>query len=430
MYIAVSELKEKAGEIVRVRGWLYNKRSSGKILFLLLRDGTGVVQCVCEEQTFSSDTLEEYKKSPLESSLEVEGKVREDPRAPGGVEILAHFVRTISPAQLDYPIQKKEHSPAFLMDYRHLWIRTPRQNAILRIRSALIFAIEQFLREKNFVRLDAPILTPSSCEGTTTLFEIPYFGDKAFLSQSGQLYMEAGAMALGKVYCFGPTFRAEKSHTRRHLTEFWMVEPEVAFMTFDELLPFVEEFFSSLVKKTLQLAERDFQFLRRDTRKLENLSPPFPLLTYDEAIEFLQKKKFPIQWGEDFGIDEETELSNSFDSPVFIIHYPAKCKAFYMKTHPENPELTLSLDLLAPEGYGEVIGGGQREDDFETLKRKIAEHNLPESSLQWYLDLRRFGSVPHSGFGLGLERTLAWLCKLEHIRESIPFPRTPTRIYP
>lgn len=429
-WVYIEEIpKLREGE-VEIRGWLFNKRSSGKIVFLIIRDGTGYIQGVATLDYFSQEELERLEKIPLESSLIVVGELREEPRAPGGYELLLKKVNVISYSE-EYPIQKKDHSIEFLLERRHLWIRSRRQNAILRIRSEVIKSIRDFLDERGFTLVDAPILTPSACEGTTTLFALDYFDlGKAYLSQSGQLYMEAACMALGKVYCFGPAFRAEKSKTRRHLTEFWMVEPEMAFWDWQENMKLQEELVSYIVQRVLEKRKRELEILERDIRPLEKVVPPFPKITYREAIEILRKHGFNIEYGDDFGGDEETVISNQFEKPVFIHHYPAKIKPFYMQPDPDNPDEVLNNDLLAPEGYGEIIGGSQRIHDLKLLEQKIDEFNLPREAFEWYIDLRRYGSVPHSGFGLGIERTVAWICGLKHVREAIPFPRMIYRIYP
>ncbi len=426
----IQDLKRHTGEEVEIRGWLYNRRSSGGIHFLILRDGTGIVQCILDRSRFSEEEFESHGKLPVESSVIVRGQVKEEKRAPGGVEVALSSVKVLSEADLNYPIQKKAHNVDFLLDHRHLWIRSPAQAALLKIRATVIKAIEDFLDEEGYIRVDAPILTPAACEGTTTLFEVKYFDQQAFLSQSGQLYNEATAMALGKVYCFGPTFRAEKSKTRRHLTEFWMVEPEMAFATLDEIMDVCERFVSCIVQTTLKERSQELSLLKRDVTKLEAIHPPFASISYTEAVELLNKHGYSIQWGSDFGGDEETLLSRQFSKPVMIHHYPARCKAFYMKPDPADPKTTLSVDMLAPEGYGEIIGGGQREDDYDALKKRIQQEKLPPEAFEWYLDLRKYGSAPHGGFGLGVERTVAWIAGIEHVREAIPFPRTLYRLYP
>jgi len=428
--VRISELKNFIGKQVEIQGWLYNKRSSGSISFLILRDGTGMVQCVSDRKNFSDEEFEAHGKIPMESSVVIQGWVREELRAPGGVEVALSSLKVLSEADLNYPIQKKAHNVDFLLDHRHLWIRTPTQVSLLKVRATVIQAIQDFLDGEGFTRVDAPILTPAACEGTTTLFEVKYFEQEAYLSQSGQLYNEAAAMALGKVYCFGPTFRAEKSKTRRHLTEFWMVEPEMAFATLEEIMNICERFVTYIVQTTLKERSEELGLLKQDVTKLEAIQPPFPRITYTEAVEILKKHGCGIEWGSDFGGDEETILSQQFDKPVMIHHYPTQCKAFYMKPDPSDPKTTLSVDMLAPEGYGEIIGGGQREDDYSALERRIQQEGLPREAFEWYLDLRKYGSVPHGGFGLGVERTVAWIAGIEHVREAIPFPRTLYRLYP
>jgi len=425
----IETLGEHAGKTVRLRGWLRNSRSSGKIQFLEIRDGTGAIQAVVLKNRVSPEEFEAARRMGQESSLEVTGEVREDPRAPGGYEMAVTALSVVHEAQ-EYPITPKEHGTDFLMDHRHLWIRSSRQHAILRIRAEIMRAITEWLDDQGFLRMDCPILTPSACEGTTTLFETGYFGDKAYLTQSGQLYNEANAMAFGKVYCFGPTFRAEKSKTRRHLMEFWMVEPEMAFCDLEENLRVQEEMLSYVVQRVLQRRRVELQALDRDLSRLEKVRPPFPRLSYDEAVEILRQSGVDFEWGNDFGAPDETILAERHELPVFVHRYPSQCKAFYMKPVDERPEVCLSADLLAPEGYGEIIGGGQRIEDLALLESRIREHGLPEEAYRWYLDLRRFGSVPHSGFGLGIERTVAWICGIEHVRETIPYARTLNRLYP
>jgi len=427
--VSVDEVHAHEGEEVRLRGWLYNKRSSGKLHFLQLRDGTGVIQCVVFKGDVPEEVFSRADHLPQESSLEVSGTVRADKRSALGYELGVKSLSVVQEGE-EYPIGPKEHGTAFLMDHRHLWLRSSRQHAILRVRATLIRAARAFFDDRGFVLLDAPIFTPAACEGTTTLFETEYFGDKAFLTQSGQLYMEAGAMAFGKVYCFGPTFRAEKSKTRRHLTEFWMIEPEVAWNDLDADMDLAEAFVAHLVRQVLERNRAELELLERDTAPLERCVPPFPRIAYKEAIERLAKEGVTVPFGEDFGGDEETVLSKQFDRPVLIHRYPAACKAFYMKRDPEDPRLALCVDMLAPEGYGEIIGGGQREDDLGALEARIREHDLPMEAFSWYVDLRRYGSVPHAGFGLGIERTLSWICGLHHVRETIPFPRLMGRLRP
>lgn len=415
---------------VTIKGWLYNRRSSGKIQFLILRDGTGFIQGVMVKAETDPQQYELAACIPQESSLEVIGTVKEDSRSPLGYELLISNISVISEAQ-EYPISLKEHGVDFLLDHRHLWMRTPRQVAIMHIRNTVVKSIRDWLDSQGFSLVDAPILTPAACEGTTTLFETEYFGEKAYLSQSGQLYMEAAAMALGRVYCFGPTFRAEKSKTRRHLIEFWMMEPEMAFVQHDENLAIQEEMVKFVVKTILEKHKTDLAVLERDTSKLENvIAKPFAKMTYDEAIEYLQKQGHEIQWGDDFGAPDETALASLHDGPVFVEGFPAAIKAFYMKPDPQRPEIVLAADLLAPEGYGEIIGGSQRIDDMDLLLQRIKEHDLPQQAFEWYIDLRRYGSVPHSGYGIGLERFVSWICGLNHLREAIPFPRLINRIYP
>ncbi|NSW77163.1 MAG: asparagine--tRNA ligase [Candidatus Atribacteria bacterium] len=430
-WVSIENLKNYEGKDVEIRGWLANRRSSGKVVFLIVRDGTGFVQTTLSlGEYFDKESLKTWERLPLESALIVEGKVRREERAPGGYELEGRKVTLVSSSD-EYPIQKKDHSVEFLMENRHLWIRSRRQNAVLRIRNQVMMSIHEFLQARGFTLIDPPILTPAACEGTTTLFALDYFDlGKAYLSQSGQLYMEAACMAFGKVYCLAPAFRAEKSKTRRHLTEFWMLEPEMAFYDWQDNMRLQEELVSFIVQEVLRKKRRELEILERDTAPLERIQPPFPRISYQEAIEILQRKGFPAQWGDDFGGDEESVISQEFDRPVFIHHYPAAIKAFYMEPDPENPDLVLNDDLIAPEGYGEIIGGSERIHDLTLLERRIAEHHLPREAFAWYLDLRRYGTCPHSGFGLGIERTVAWICGIHHIREAIPFPRQIYRIYP
>jgi asparaginyl-tRNA synthetase len=426
----IKEVAAHVGQEVKLGGWLYNKRSSGKIMFLQLRDGTGFIQGVLLKNQVSPEVWENAKKLTQESSLYVWGVVRQDERAPSGFELDVTNLEVIQVAD-EYPIAKKEHGVDFLMDHRHLWIRSPRQRAILTIRAEIIRAIQAFLDTNGFTRVDPPILTPSSCEGTTNLFHTKYFDEDAYLTQSGQLYMEAAAMALRKVYSFGPTFRAEKSKTRRHLIEFWMIEPEMAFVDHEESLKVQEQMLAHVVKQVLDHCQAELKTLERDISALEKVKAPFPRITYDEAVELLHKEGFTdFTWGDDFGAPHETKIAESFDRPVFITHYPTEVKAFYMKPDPNRPEVVLCADLIAPEGYGEIIGGSQRIDDPKLLEERYEAHNLPREAYQWYLDLRKYGTVPHSGFGLGLERTVAWICGLDHVRETIPFPRMLNRLYP
>ncbi|MBK7629591.1 MAG: asparagine--tRNA ligase [Ignavibacteriales bacterium] len=421
--ITISDLGKFVGQEVTLRGWLFNKRSSGKIKFIILRDGSGYLQCVYFKGNLTEEVFDKADKIGQESSIEVTGKVKEEPRAPGGYELDATDLKVISEAH-DYPITPKEHGIEFLLDNRHLWLRSSRQVAIMKIRHRVVKAIRDFFDERGFTLMDPPILTPNAVEGTSTLFETPYFDlGNAYLTQSGQLYAEAGAMALGKVYTFGPTFRAEKSKTRRHLTEFWMVEPEVAFNDLNDDMDLAEEFLEYIVQTVLTDMTEELKVLERDTTKLQNVKRPFPRVHYDEAVEILRKNGIDFQWGNDLGGTDETIVSEQYDRPIMVHHYPAEVKAFYMKRDPKNPKYALAVDVLAPEGYGEIIGGSQREDNLDFLLERIKEHNLPQSAFEWYLDLRRYGSVPHAGFGLGLERTVSWICGLDHLREAIPFPR-------
>lgn len=421
--IYIEELDKYIGQEIELSGWVTHKRSSGKIRFIVLRDGTGICQLVLVKNLLPEEVFNKFDELTQESSLKVLGSVKKEDRAPGGFEIEVKNIEIIHIAK-DYPITPKEHGVEFLMDHRHLWLRSSRQHAIMRVRHEIINAIRTFFNNKGFVLIDSPILTPAACEGTTTLFETEYFDlGKAFLTQSGQLYAEAGAMAFGKVYTFGPTFRAEKSKTRRHLTEFWMVEPEVAFADLNDDMDLAEEFVEYIVQTVLKNRSKELEYLERDISKLEKVKRPFPRIHYEEAIEILRKNGVDFEWGNDFGGTDETIISEAFDKPVMIHHYPAQIKAFYMKRDPNDERYALAVDMLAPEGYGEIIGGSQREDDYDTLLKRIEEHNLPKEAFEWYLDLRRYGSVPHAGFGLGIERTVAWICKLDHVRETIPFPR-------
>ena len=424
--IWIADIKNYEGQEVTIQGWLYNKRSSGKLHFLQLRDGTSEIQAVVFKGNVSDEVFEFADKITQESSIEVRGIVKKHERSKIGYEIDAKDVKLIS-AAIDYPITPKEHGTHFLMEHRHLWLRSLKQKAILNIRHRIIKSVRDFFDSHGFTLVDAPIFTPNACEGTTNLFETDYFDTKAYLTQSGQLYMEAAAMAVGKAYCFGPTFRAEKSKTRRHLTEFWMVEPEIAFADIYDDMDLAEEFIEYIVSQVLEYNRGDLETLERDISKLEKIKRPFPRITYDEAIEILHKKGNDTPWGEDFGGDEETLISEEFDKPVMIHHYPMAVKAFYMK---QDGNKAACVDVIAPEGYGEMIGGGQREDDLEKLRAKIKENGLSEDIFDWYLDLRKYGSVPHAGFGLGIERTVAWICALGHVRETIPFPRLMDRIRP
>lgn len=427
--IYIEEIARYVGQDVTIRGWLRNRRASGKVQFLIVRDGTGDLQAVISKGVLGEEQFAQLAKLTQESSLILAGRVRTDARAHGGFELEVSRIEVVQIAE-PFPVQPKEHGVGFLMEHRHLWLRSSRQHAVLRIRHEIIRACRNFFDERGFILLDTPIFTPNACEGTTTLFQTDYFGERAYLTQSGQLYSEATAAAFGKVYCFGPTFRAEKSKTRRHLTEFWMVEPEVAFAELPEMMELAEAFLSYVVGRVLEARRTELATLERDVSKLARVKPPFPRITYEEAIALLQKKGNPIQPGDDFGGDEETMLSNEFDRPAIVHRYPSSIKAFYMQNDPERPELALCMDVLAPEGYGEIIGGGQRIHEIEKLTARIQEHKLPEEEFQWYLDLRRYGSVPHSGFGMGIERVVAWICGLDHVRETIPFPRTLYRLYP
>lgn len=429
-HVYIEDIGNYEGQDVCLKGWLYNKRSSGKLHFLQVRDGTGFIQAVMFKGDVNPELFQECKSIPQESSIIVHGTVKRDERSAIGYEVGVKNLEIVSLAE-EYPITPKEHGVAFLMDHRHLWLRSRRQQAILRIRAEVIKAARNYFDDRGFILCDTPIFTPSACEGTTNLFEVNYFEEnKAYLTQSGQLYSEATCAALGKVYCFGPTFRAEKSKTRRHLTEFWMIEPEVAYMDLDGDMDLAEDFVCYIVSEVLKNRRPELEALERDISKLENIKKPFPRISYDEALEILKKADKEIPWGEDFGGDEETVISENFDRPVFIHRYPMQCKAFYMKRDPENEKLALCVDMIGPEGYGELIGGGQREDNMDMLIARIKEHNLPQEHFEWYLDVRRYGSVPHAGFGLGIERTVSWLCGIHHVRETIPFPRLLDRLTP
>ncbi len=442
-YHYIENLNQYVGETVTLRGWVYNKTKKGKLIFIWLRDGTGITQCVVFKDNVPEQVFENAKELTQESSLAVTGKVREDARAPGGYEIDVEDLKVFQITK-DYPISPKEHGDSFLLEHRHLWLRSSRQHAIMRVRAAVVKAIRDFFDGNGFKLMDSPILTPNACEGTTTLFETKYFDlGTAYLSQSGQLYAEASAMALGRVYTFGPTFRAELSKTRKHLTEFWMVEPEMAFFDLDDDMDLAEDLVEYIVQYILKTCRKELEVLERDTTKLEKVKRPFYRMTYTEAVEWLNKNNVPLikkvdgkeievpfPWGEDFGAVQEEAIMEQFDKPCIIHRYPARVKAFYMKRDPENPELVLAMDMLAPEKGGEIIGGSQREDDYDALLQRIKEENLPLEAFQWYLDLRRYGSVPHSGFGLGLERTVKWITGAKHIREVIPFPRMIYRIVP
>ena len=426
----IKDLRAHAGQTVELRGWVYNTRSGGKIRFLILRDGTGYLQCVAGANDISPEEFELLGHIDQESSVIVTGIPREDKRAPGGVELTLKSVTLVAGA-VDYPITPKEHSSSFLLDHRHLWLRSKKQHVVLKVRHHTVAAIRDYLNNHGFVNLDTPIFTPNACEGTSTLFETDYFGDKAYLSQSGQLYNEATVAAFGKVYCFGPTFRAEKSKTRRHLTEFWMVEPEIAYMDLGELMELEEDFFCYIIARVLENCGTELkEVLERDISKLEAVKKPFRRIHYKDAAKFLLEKGLPFQGGGDFGAPDETALTENETSPLFVHHFPTAIKAFYMEPDAQEPEYCLSVDMLAPEGYGEVIGGSQRIWDLALLEKRIAEHNLPRAAFDWYVDLRKFGSVPHSGFGMGVERTVSYLCGLQHLREAIPFPRMLNRLNP
>ena len=428
--VTIDTIGEHVGQSVTIHGWLHNRRSSGKIHFLVVRDGTGFLQVVMGKNDVPEETFKAADHLSQETSIVVTGTVREDKRAKGGYELTANALEVVGPAQ-DYPITPKEHGVDYLMDRRHLWIRTERQAAILRVRHEVIDAVRDYFNSNGFILADTPIFTPAACEGTTTLFPVQYFEDTtAYLTQSGQLDNEANAMALGKVYCFGPTFRAEKSKTRRHLTEFWMVEPEMAYANLDDVITLAEGLVTSVVARVLDKRMNELKLLERDTSKLDTVKAPFPRITYDEAAKILTDKGLPFQHGTDLGGTDETVLSQQFDRPVAVTHYPAAVKAFYMKPDPQQSDRALCVDVLAPEGYGEIIGGGQRLDDYDLLVQRIKEHNLPMEAFEWYLDLRRFGTVPHGGFGMGIERCVTWICGLEHVRETIPYPRMLYRLYP
>jgi asparaginyl-tRNA synthetase len=429
-HVYINRIGEHVGESVTLKGWLHNRRSSGKIHFLVVRDGTGFIQVVMGKNDVGEEVFHRADHLGQETSIIVTGTVREDKRAPSGYELTASDLQIVGDAH-EYPITPKEHGVDFLLDRRHLWIRSERQTAILRVRHEVVNAVRDFFNGEGFILADTPIFTPAACEGTTTLFPVQYFEDNtAYLTQSGQLYNEANAMALGRVYCFGPTFRAEKSKTRRHLTEFWMVEPEMAYADLDDVISLAERLVASVVERVLEKRRQELKLLERDTSKLEAIKTPFPRITYDEAAKVLQDKGLPFQFGTDLGGTDETVLSEGFDRPVCVTHYPAAVKAFYMKPDPGRPDRALCVDVLAPEGYGEIIGGGQRLDDYELLLERIKEHQLPPEAFEWYLDLRRYGTVPHGGFGMGIERVVTWICGLEHLRETIPYPRMLYRLYP
>ncbi len=441
--VRIENIARYVGQEVTLQGWLYNRTDKGKLQFLQVRDGTGFIQCVVFQKDVPEEVFAAAARLTQESSLIVTGVVRQDPRAPGvpsGYELSVTDLKVVQIAD-EYPIQPKEHGVDFLLDHRHLWIRSRRQWAVLRVRATVIRAIRDWLDSHGFINMDTPIITPAACEGTTTLFQTDYFGEPAYLSQSGQLYNEANIYAFGRVYCFGPTFRAEKSKTRRHLTEFWMVEPEIAFCDLDQLMEIEEQFVTYIVQTCLRERAQELALLERDTRPLEKVEPPFPRISYDEALDILARIReetedeelrelLKIEWGDDFGSPHETELTKRFEKPVFVYGYPTRAKAFYMEPWPGRPEVCKSVDLLAPEGYGEIIGGSERISDPDLLVQRLKEWNLPREAFEWYIDLRRYGSVPHSGFGLGVERTVAWICGIDHLREAIPFPRTLKRVYP
>ncbi|WP_020374851.1 asparagine--tRNA ligase [Sulfobacillus thermosulfidooxidans] len=427
--VYINASADYVGQDVTIEGWVTHYRSSGKIHFIVVRDGTGVIQCVVKSPDALLEGVNNWSELSQETAVQVRGHLHADKRAPIGVELEVESLKVISLSD-NYPIAPKEHGVDFLMDHRHLWIRSPRQAAILRIRAAIIHATRQFLDDNGFIVADPPVITPAAAEGSTTLFPIDYFDDRAYLSQSGQLYMEALAMALGRVYSFGPTFRAEKSKTRRHLMEFWMVEPEMAFCEFEENLMWQEQLVSYIVQYVLETRHNELQTIERDITRLQQVKPPFPRITYNEALERLRSVGFDLKWGEDMGAPHETALAEMFDRPVFVTHFPVSLKAFYMQPDLQNPELALAADMLAPEGYGEIIGGSQRIHDLALLEERIRQHHLDPAVYSWYIDLRRYGSVPHSGFGMGLERVVAWICGLDHVRETIPFARTLNRLWP
>ena len=429
-HVYIEEIGRHQGEEVTIKGWLHNRRSSGKIHFLIVRDGTGFIQAIMSKAAVGEELFKAADHLAQETSIIVTGSVRADKRAPSGFEIDVKHLEVVGESH-DYPITPKEHGVDYLLDRRHLWIRSERQQAILRVRHEIVNAVRDFFNSRGFILADTPIFTPAACEGTTTLFPAQYFEQTtAYLTQSGQLYNEANAMALGKVYCFGPTFRAEKSKTRRHLTEFWMVEPEVAYANIDDVMDLAEDLVVEVVGRVLDKRRTELSVLERDLSKLESVRKPFPRVTYDDAIKIIQEKGLPFEWGGDFGGPDETALSEQYDRPVMVHRYPAAIKAFYMKPDPARPELALGVDVLAPEGYGEIIGGGERLADLNLLLQRIRDHNLPQDAFEWYLDLRRYGTVPHGGFGMGIERVVAWICKLEHVRETIPYPRMLYRLYP
>ncbi len=425
----IKDASKYVGKEVTVKGWLYNKRSSGKVNFLLIRDGTGIIQSVAVRSEIPDEEFKLFDKITQESSIIVSGVIGEDSRAPGGYELSLKHIEIVQISE-PYPISPKEHGVSFLMNKRHLWLRSKKQHAILRIRAEVINAVRDFFNNEGFLLVDTPILTPCACEGTTTLFETEYFGEKAYLTQTGQLYNEATCMAFGKVYCFGPTFRAEKSKTRRHITEFWQVEPEIAYAELKDIMDYAEKVIVYIVERVLEKRKDDLITIERNIKPLENIKSPFPKITYSEAVKLINEKGSYFEWGDDFGAPQETLISDSFDKPIHISHFPTKVKPFYMKRAPKDEKLALGVDVLAPEGYGEIVGGGQREENLEILEKRLKEDNLPIKAFEWYLDLRRYGSVPHAGFGLGIERVTTWICGIHHIRESIAFPRLLDSIYP
>jgi asparaginyl-tRNA synthetase len=428
-WVSIEKIGQYEGQEVSIKGWVYNKTDKGKLQFLLVRDGTGIIQTVALEDHVSPLTFQTALKATQESAVVVSGTVKADKRAPGGYELALDDLEIVQLAE-PYPITPKEHGVAFLLDHRHLWLRSPLQRAVLKVRAEVIRACRDYLDNNGFILVDTPILTPAAVEGTSTLFEANYFGDTVYLAQSGQLYNEATIAAFGKVYCFGPTFRAEKSKTRRHLLEFWMVEPEMAYADLEDCMRVSEELVTYIVQTVLETRKAELETLKRDTTLLEKVEPPFPRITYDQAVEILRSKGLDFQWGGDFGAPDETALAEEFEKPVLVHRYPTQVKAFYMEPDPERSEVSLSVDCLAPEGYGEIIGGGQRIADYDLLVQRIREHDLPQEAFEWYLDLRRYGATPHSGFGLGIERTVAWICGAEHIRVTVPFPRMLSRFYP
>ncbi|OFW34643.1 MAG: asparagine--tRNA ligase [Acidobacteria bacterium RIFCSPLOWO2_12_FULL_65_11] len=430
MHVYIEDIGTHVGEQITIKGWLHNRRSSGKIHFLILRDGTGFIQAVMSKAGVGDEMFKAADHLSQETSVVVTGTARADQRAPGGYEIDVAELEVIGESH-DYPITPKEHGVDYLLDRRHLWIRSERQHAILRVRHEIINAVRDFFNVRGFILADTPIFTPAACEGTTTLFPAQYFEDQtAYLTQSGQLYNEANAMALGRVYCFGPTFRAEKSKTRRHLTEFWMVEPEMAYADLNDVMDLAEALVVSIVGRVIDRRRRELKAIERDLSKLESVKAPFPRVSYDEAVKILKEKGLPFEWGGDFGAPDETTLSEQYDRPVMVHRYPAAVKGFYMKPDPAHPNLALNVDVLAPEGYGEIIGGSERLADLDLLLERIKEHHLPQEAFEWYIDLRRYGTVPHGGFGMGIERVVAWICGLEHVRETIPYPRMLYRLYP